>query len=154
MDTEHNTGTPGRAYETRDANLRSLLRFGFGLFVTLVLAWAASKWIFDYFGRVQQLGPPATPFEQGRALPPLPQLQVRPVQDLEQLREKEGGSLDSYGWVDRGRGIVHIPIDRAMDLLLERGLPTRPGAAAGPDHGQASPKATMPAAHGKQTGGS
>ncbi|MCA1555006.1 MAG: hypothetical protein LC737_11585, partial [Chloroflexi bacterium] len=31
-----------------------------------------------------------------------------------------------YGWVDQSAGITHIPIERAMELLLERGLPTRP----------------------------
>lgn len=27
--------------------------------------------------------------------------------------------LDTYGWVDRKAGIIRIPIDRAMDLLIE-----------------------------------
>jgi hypothetical protein len=133
MDDKHPAGA-SNAYETRDANPRSLLRFALGLFLTLVLSWAASKWIFDYFGRVQNLGPTATPFEQARALPPLPQLQVHPVQDLDRMREEQDQALDTYGWVDRSRGIVHIPIERAMDLVLERGLPARapaPAAAGG-----------------------
>jgi len=33
--------------------------------------------------------------------------------------------LDTYGWIDRQHGIVRLPIDRAMELLLERGLPAR-----------------------------
>jgi hypothetical protein len=33
--------------------------------------------------------------------------------------------LNSYGWIDRSNGIVQIPIERAMDLLAQRGLPTR-----------------------------
>jgi len=134
MDTRHESGRPVTrgAYETRDANARSLLRFGLGMLLTLVLTWGASLWIFDYFGRVQELGPPPTPFERGRSVPPLPQLQVEPVQDLNQLQQGEQHALNSYGWVDRGRGIVHIPIHRAMDLLLERGLPARPGAAGAP----------------------
>jgi len=129
MDTKHTPGAPPPegGYEKSDANPSSLLRFGFVLLVTLVLAWGASKWIFDYFDRVQSLGPPPTPFEQGRPVPPLPQLQVHPVQDLEQFRAGQEKALDSYGWVDQSRGIVHIPIGRAMDLLLERGLPTRAG---------------------------
>ena len=35
--------------------------------------------------------------------------------------------LDSYGWVDKNAGVVRIPIDEAMKLTLERGLPARPG---------------------------
>jgi hypothetical protein len=149
MDTKHNSGTPASsgAYETRDANPRSLARFGLGLVLTLALAWGASLWIFDYFERVQKLGPPPTPFELGREVPPAPQLQAKPVQDLEQARQGEQGELHSYGWVDRSRGIVHIPIHRAMELLLQRGLPVRPGAGSA-EHGQPPPKAAIPPAAG------
>jgi len=129
MDTKHVSEAPG-AYETRDTNPQSLLRIGGVLMITVLLACLISLWIYRYFKRVQSLGPPATPFAEGRAVPPLPQLQVQPAEDLEKFREQGGAELDHYGWVDRTRGIVHIPIDRAMDLLLERGLPTRPGAAA------------------------
>lgn len=41
------------------------------------------------------------------------------------LLAAENARLDSYRWVDRSNGIVHIPIDRAIDLILQRGLPTR-----------------------------
>jgi len=34
--------------------------------------------------------------------------------------------LNSYGWVDEQAGVAHIPIDRAMDLIVERGLPVSP----------------------------
>jgi len=34
--------------------------------------------------------------------------------------------LNSYGWVDEKAGVAHIPIDRAMDLIKERGLPVYP----------------------------
>jgi len=129
MDTKHLSEAPG-AYETRDTNPQSLLRIGGVLMITVLLACLISLWIFRYFKRVQSLGPPATPFAEGRAVPPLPQLQVQPAEDLEKFINQGNADLDHYGWVDRSRGIVHIPIDRAMDLLLERGLPTRPGAAA------------------------
>jgi hypothetical protein len=52
-----------------------------------------------------------------------PELQVSPSSDLRKSVAEEQAVLSSYGWVDRDQGIVHIPIDRAMDLLLERGLP-------------------------------
>ncbi|HKM89274.1 MAG TPA: hypothetical protein VJX29_01565 [Candidatus Acidoferrales bacterium] len=152
MDDKHPSGAPS-AYEKRDANPRSLLRFGLGLFLTLVVAWGASKWIFDYFRRVQSLGPTATPFEQARALPPLPQLQVHPVEDLERLRQQQEKSLDTYGWVDRSRGIVHIPIERAMDLVLERGLPARPAAPPLPGGGPPNSKVGAAAAAGGKGGG-
>jgi hypothetical protein len=42
-------------------------------------------------------------------------------------RDKE--LLSTYGWVDRPAGVVRIPIDRAIDITLERGFPVRPQAA-------------------------
>ncbi|MCL6508251.1 MAG: hypothetical protein K6T59_14635, partial [Bryobacteraceae bacterium] len=63
------------------------------------------------------------PYAEG--LPPAPRLQVDPATDLENLRKAEAAVLNSYGWVDRKAGIVRIPIDRAMEVLAERGLPAR-----------------------------
>src|SRR3954468_13880450 len=59
-------------------------------------------------------------------LPPAPRLQVAAKADLERLRAAEKEQLDRYGWVDRERGITRIPIERAMKLLSERGLPSWP----------------------------
>lgn len=44
---------------------------------------------------------------------------------LKDFRQKEEQALHSFGWVDENAGTVRIPIDRAKDLLLQRGLPTR-----------------------------
>lgn len=132
---EHNQSGGGPSgYETRDANPASLVRFGIGLALTLVVVWAGMWWLMGHFGRVQKLGPSATPFGQleEKQLPPLPRLQVYPMQDLNAVREQQSSALETYGWVDREHAIVHIPIDRAMDLILERGaLPARAPAAPG-----------------------
>jgi hypothetical protein len=44
-----------------------------------------------------------------------------------QVRQGYDQRLTTYGWVDRNAGKVHIPIERAIQLTAERGLPTRPG---------------------------
>jgi hypothetical protein len=44
---------------------------------------------------------------------------------MRRLRAADEAILNSYGWVDEEAGVVRIPIDRAMELTLERGLPTR-----------------------------
>jgi hypothetical protein len=62
---------------------------------------------------------------QGDRLPPEPRLQANPRQDLKELRDAEEARLKSYGWVDRNAGVVRIPIDEAMKLTLQRGLPAR-----------------------------
>ena len=63
-------------------------------------------------------------------LPPEPRLQAEPGQELRQYRGQQEQLLNSYGWVDRSAGVVRIPIDRAIELLAQRGLPSRPAAAA------------------------
>ena len=55
-----------------------------------------------------------------------PSPEVAPDAALKQLRATEDALLTTYGWVDRPNGIVHIPIDRAIDLIAQHGLPSRP----------------------------
>jgi cytoskeletal protein RodZ len=119
-------------HETTDASISALVKFGVGLFFLIVVVLAGANWMFNYFRNTQQLGPPASPFEESRTMPPQPRLQVRPAQDLKQLRTTEDERLNSYGWVDQKTGVARIPIDRAMDLLIEKGLPVRAGAPAKP----------------------
>jgi hypothetical protein len=61
-------------------------------------------------------------------------LQTDPKSDLDRLRSYERGELDRLGWADRDRELVRIPIDRAMQLLVERGLPGWPAAVARADN--------------------
>ncbi|MEX0938556.1 MAG: hypothetical protein WDZ59_11910 [Pirellulales bacterium] len=43
--------------------------------------------------------------------------------ELLQLRQAEHRQLTTYGWIDQDGGIARIPIDRAMEILAEQGLP-------------------------------
>jgi uncharacterized iron-regulated membrane protein len=122
----HAAASPG--YERSDASPKSLLKFGIGLFLILVACLVGMRWMFFHFAKVQQLGPPASPFENARVLPPQPRLQVHPRLDLEKYLDGENRTLTTYGWVDKHNGVVRIPIDRAMELLLARGLPARSAA--------------------------
>jgi hypothetical protein len=101
------------------------------LFVVLVaVGLLVSLGAFRYFSRHQPLGPPASPFENARTVPPAPQLQVTPAADWRDYQKAQLEMVNSYGWVDRKAGIVRIPIDRAMDLVLQKGLPARSGSGA------------------------
>lgn len=60
--------------------------------------------------------------------PPAPRLQTDPEADLRAYVRKEQHLLDSYGWVDRERGIAHIPIEAAMQRLARTGVPGFPPA--------------------------
>ena len=62
---------------------------------------------------------------------PQPRLLVDEPANLADLRKHEHEMLTTYGWMDQSAGIVRLPIERAKDLILERGLPVR-GAAPAP----------------------
>jgi hypothetical protein len=67
------------------------------------------------------------------SLPPLPRLQIQPVRHWRDFRDAERERLGTYGWMDRSTGVLHIPIDRAIDLVLERGVvPLAPAPMAMP----------------------
>ncbi len=54
---------------------------------------------------------------------------IDPVGDLARLRRREDEHLATYGWLDREKGIAHIPIAVAMQRLIERagsGAATQP----------------------------
>jgi hypothetical protein len=118
------------AHEGSDVNVRAIAQFGVGL---LVLGAAIYLVVWLFFGFLSersarasgQLPYPLAAGQQDR-VPPEPRLQTNPRADLRELRESEDKRLDSYGWVDRNAGIVHIPIDDAIKLTLQRGLPSRP----------------------------
>jgi hypothetical protein len=60
---------------------------------------------------------------------------VTPATDLGQIRAEEDAVLTTYGWIDEQGGIVRIPVERAMELLVERGLPARAQGAEAADGG-------------------
>jgi hypothetical protein len=137
----------GEGYERSDADVRSLLKFGFSLFMILVAVFFSMWWMFLYFGKSQQLGPPASPFENpqnARILPPQPRLQVQPHVDLQAYCDAQMKELNSYAMVDPDNDVVRIPVDRAMTLILQRGLPSRPAANTSPDGTVAADGAAAP----------
>jgi hypothetical protein len=67
---------------------------------------------------------PVSPLAQAQ-MPPAPLLQVSPGQELIDLRAKEREIISSYRWVDQQNGVVGIPVEEAIKLLAQRGLPSR-----------------------------
>ena len=73
---------------------------------------------------------PGAPTGSDAHLPPESEIAVEGEVEIE-VRAEEDWLLQNYGWVDEKAGMVRLPIDRAMDLLAERGLPpSKPMAAA------------------------
>jgi hypothetical protein len=97
-------------------------------FVVTLLIFLGMRWLLGhYLAQDAALSPPANPLTStyGRQLPPEPRLQTAPVQELQRLRAAEEGVLTTYAWVDEATGTVRIPIARAMELVVKRGLPAR-----------------------------
>jgi hypothetical protein len=122
----NSTGEPShRNHERKDVDVVSLFTIVLILFVSTALILLMVAIMVRYFnlkepGRTAgQANVPATHVEEF----PQPRLEVKPGANLAELRAAEESDLNSYGWVDRNTRTVRIPIDRAMQLILERGLP-------------------------------
>jgi hypothetical protein len=131
---EHNQGNNGPGYEVRDANIKGLLQFAFWLAMLLLVTLVAMRFTFSELSKMAPLGPAASPFENARQIPSGPLLQAEPHQELGAYCANQQLAVDGYAWVNKTGGIAQIPIDRAMDLTIQRGLPSRSAdemAAAG-----------------------
>lgn len=128
---EETNRQPQGHYESYTLNVRPLALSGVGLVVLVVASFLFMGWLFDYFSerQGQQDVPPVQLVEEQQP-PPGPHLQVAPHADLLKLRVAEDAALQSYAWVNRDAGIVRIPIERALELLAERGLPARSEATS------------------------
>ena len=118
-------------HETSDVNVRGIFAFAAGLFIVAVIVELLVRLLFGFFNaREARQAPAEFPLaaSQANRLPPEPRLQTNPRQDLRDLRSSEDAVLGSYGWVDKNAGVVRIPIDQAMKLTLQQGLPARQGA--------------------------
>jgi hypothetical protein len=115
-------------HEESDINLRALTWFVVVLTVIVlavdVVCWGMFR-LMNHYEAVNE--PYVTPL----AVPPGqqpsgPQLQTTPWTDLKQLRAQEHEYLNSYGWVDERLGVARVPIAKAKEMLLKKGIPVRP----------------------------
>jgi hypothetical protein len=100
---------------------------GVGLAVLVVISIVAMKGVFEFLDRQQSRNDvvPLPMMTQRPQQPPEPRLQTTPVPNRKLIVEQESKRLTTYGWVDSKSGVVRIPVDQAMKLLAERGLPAR-----------------------------
>jgi hypothetical protein len=120
----HNPALPPE-YETRDANVRGVFYFLVFLGGLLVISALLSWGLFRYLSKQQASSASVSPFAETRPLPLGPQLQVNPREDWLNYRKQQEQSLEMYEWENRGAGIVRVPIERAMELLVQKGLPVQ-----------------------------
>ena len=136
------TPQPGPGHEESDVSIRGIVKFGIWLAVAAVLIhvamWALFRVLDKREVREDRLLSPMVAANLART-PPGPRLEPDPLTPRRAMLARERAVLETYGWVDRGAGIVRIPIDRAMQMVAERGLPpskpvvpaVTPGAGVG-----------------------
>ena len=116
--------SPG--YETRDASVRTVLNFLLFLTLFLVATGLISWGMFRYFSAQEKKDDRASsPFAGTRQLPLGTELQVTPREDWLKYREQQERNLENYSWENRANGIVRVPIEQAMDILLKKDLPVQ-----------------------------
>jgi hypothetical protein len=114
-------------YEKRDASIPGLIQFAFWMAVVLLVTLVGMRLTFDFYKKSQPMGATMSPMVKttDRMLPPGPRLQPLPHQELQDYCAAQQNEVNSYAWVDQPSGAVRIPVDRAMELILAKGLPAR-----------------------------
>ena len=115
-----------RGHEGTEINMRGIVltmaTLGIVCIGTLLVSWV----MLSGFERANEReDPPRSPLAQQTPAPPQPWLQPSPPQgeprqpakEMDAYRKHEDDQLNSYRVIDRERGIVQIPIERAMTIL-------------------------------------
>ncbi|MDR3751844.1 MAG: hypothetical protein P4K94_10205 [Terracidiphilus sp.] len=160
-------------YERSDVKISGIVVFltALAIFVvvTAVLSYGIGKVINAHMNKedgpdskwtktadVRQLGNlPSNPELQNKIAAltqqfPTPRVQTDDGnQDIADLHAREDLLLEHYTWVDRGQGKVRIPVERAMELLAQSGLPVAPAVVqAPPMTGESKPVVRYPLTNG------
>jgi len=117
---------PTISHERRDVPTKAIVQFLAWLLVSAVVISIAMWGLFRFFeGRQTRDDTPLSPLVAAslKRTPPAPRLETDPLSLRTRLRAEEEARLHSYSWADRAGGAVRIPIERAMDLIAQRGVP-------------------------------
>lgn len=110
---------PEERHESQEPSLRGLSVAGLVLIGAIIAAVAISLGLMSLFGGFSR---PLARAEHTTM--PEPRLQPHPLAERARYEAQQRAMLTRYAWVDRGAGIVRIPVERAMQILSERGGPT------------------------------
>ena len=128
-DLEYGSTPPGAKHEHTDIDASIGYKFALWLLVAMVISIGIVYGTFWFFeGREQTAGVAAQQYPLAAGVVrdvPAPRLQPQPFKDVYLLREEEAKRLNSYGWVDKQGGVARIPVDRAMEVMLQRGFAVR-----------------------------
>lgn len=131
--------------ELADVSIPSLFHQAGYLVVVCVAVWLLMAGFLKFtMGRLSAGDPEVSALARPEGqLPPEPRLLTDEPTNLRDFRATEAQKLDHYGYVDQAAGTVHIPIDAAKELLIQRGIPSR--ATQQPQAPAAAAPVTAPA---------
>jgi hypothetical protein len=127
-DDEYLNTTDASGHEHTDVSVWMIVQFAIWLMGSAVVVHVLMGLMFVWFVETREsASTPQFPLAVGQEqrLPAGPRLQRVPANEIFEFRQRESRELNSYGWIDRNAGTVHIPIADAMRLTVERGLPSR-----------------------------
>ena len=110
---------------------RGIVVFVVILAVTVIATEIIVAGFFKYFQATAPVAARAPLAAPAGTMPPPPNLLTNEPANLATFVAHEQEVLETYGWQDKNAGTVRLPIERAMELALERGFPVR-GAAPAP----------------------
>jgi hypothetical protein len=153
-------------YERRDIGVAGILYFIVGLAVATFIVHLVLAGLYDFLDKRARTHQAAVnplienvPMDTRKVAPgypnqafPSPRLETDERGQLNDIRLNEERTLNSYGWIDQHAGTVHIPIERAMDLLAQRGPPVRGQSANSEPAAAMSEAAESPATEKKGAG--
>jgi hypothetical protein len=123
-------------YERTDAAAGATFRAGLAILAVMVVTAALVVPMYRLLarGETAKQPPPAqvVKTEMSEPVQTFPRLVESEPRVLAEFRKAEDALLTSYGWVEKDKGIARIPIDEAMRLVAERGLPAFPAPAPQP----------------------
>ena len=112
----------GSGHEQSEVNVRTIVVSLAFLLLGAFLAAIVTVGIFRYLHDTYK--PDVSAKEAQPQIPPEPRLEVVPAEQIQALRAHEDHVLTSYALVDPKSGTVRVPIDRAIDMLAQKGLPS------------------------------
>ena len=127
-DDEYLDTTEQSGHEHSDVNVWMIVQFAIWLTLSALVVHVLMWVMFRVFVTQREAASvPEFPLAVGQEhrLPAAPRLQRFPANEMYEFRTGENERLNRYGWIDRNAGTVHIPINEAMRLTIERGLPAR-----------------------------
>ena len=148
---DHDVPTPSGHDEVRAEpdriSTQAVVGMGIALVVLTIGAMTLMALLFRGIDRSAQRRDAATVAEEGLQsptgrIPPAPRLLVYEPRHWKSFRDAEIDRLSTYGWMDRATGAVHVPIERAMDLIAVRGVGPLPPAPVALPALEATPPAS------------